>query len=87
MNIDFSNQAWQDYLFWQENDKKTLKKINHLIKDIGRNHYEGLGKPEALKGSLSGYWSRRIDECHRIVYRIDNEKIIIVQCRSHYGDK
>ena len=87
MNIDFSNQAWQDYLFWQENDKKTLKKINHLIKYIGRNHYEGLGKPEALKGSLSGYWSRHIDECHRIVYRIDNEKIIIVQCRSHYGGK
>ena len=79
--------AWEDYLYWQKQDKKTLKRINQLLKDIDRNGNSGIGKPEPLKGDLSGYWSRRIDEINRLVYRISNNRIEILQCRSHYKDK
>ena len=84
----FSDDAWEDYLFWQVQDKKTLQRINALIKDIERNGNAGIGKPEPLRGSLSGYWSRRIDEQNRLVYRILDSGIIAIHtCRSHYGDK
>lgn len=79
--------AWEDYLYWQKQDKKTLKRINNLIQDIDRNGYDGIGKPEALTGNLQGYWSRRIDEKHRLVYRIKNNRIEILQCRTHYHQK
>ena len=80
--------AWADYRFWQTQDKKTLKRINMLIKDIERNGNEGIGKPERLKENLSGLWSRRIDERHRLVYSIsDNGDIQIAQCRGHYSDE
>lgn len=84
MKLLFSENAWEDYLFWQKTDKKTLKRINKLIKDIQRNKYEGLGKPEALKHNLSGYWSRRITNEHRIVYKIENDSALIAQLRYHY---
>jgi len=87
MNLDFTPQAWEDYIYWQQHDKKTLKKLNALIKDVLRHPYEGIGKPEALKGDLSGFWSRRIDGKHRIVYRIAEDRCQIVQCRGHYGDE
>lgn len=77
--------AWEDYLYWQMQDKKTLRRINQLIQDIERNGYSGIGKPEPLKGDLQGYWSRRIDESNRLVYRIKEDRIEILQCRSHYG--
>ena len=83
----WDDYAWEHYLYLQSKDKKTLKRINLLIKDIDRNGYDGIGKPEALTGSLKGYWSRRIDEKNRIVYRINENKIEILQCRTHYGDK
>jgi len=84
MKLLFSENAWEDFLFWQKTDKKTLKRINKLIKDIQRNKYEGLGKPEALKHNLSGFWSRRITNEHRIVYKIENNSILIAQLRYHY---
>lgn len=87
MNKIWSDEAWEDYLHWQTQDKKTLKRIHLLIKDIDRNGYEGIGKPEPLLGNLSGYWSRRIDDRNRIVYRIENNMIYIAQCGSHYKDK
>jgi toxin YoeB len=80
-------EAWEDYLYWQTQDKKTLKKINNLIKDIDRNGYSGIGKPEPLIGDLSGWWSRRIDETNRIIYRISNGNIEISQCKGHYNDR
>lgn len=83
----FTHDAWEDYCYWQTQDKKTLKRINLLIKDIDRNGYEGIGKPEPLIGNYSGYWSRRIDDFNRIVYRIENGIIRIVQCGSHYREK
>jgi len=82
----WSDEAWEDYLYWQNQDKKTLKRINLLIQDIDRNGYKGLGKPEALSGNLSGFWSRRIDDKNRIVYRIRNKNLEIAQCGSHYRD-
>ncbi len=84
MKLLFSENAWEDYLFWQKTDKKTLKRINKLIKDILRNKYEGIGKPEALKHNLSGFWSRRITNEHRIVYKIENNSVLIAQLRYHY---
>ncbi len=84
MKLLFSENAWEDYLFWQKTDKKTLKRINKLIKDIQRNKYEGLGKPEALKHNLSGFWSRRITNEHRIIYKIENNFVLIAQLRYHY---
>jgi toxin YoeB len=83
----FKEQSWSDYLYWQTQDRKTLKKINQLLVDIERNGYEGLGKPEPLKGELSGWWSRRIDGTNRIVYRLTDDSVEILQCRNHYEDK
>ena len=83
-NFIFSEDAWGDYLYWQSQDKKTLKRINLILQDISRSGYEGIGKPEPLKGDLSGYWSRRIDDCNRIVYRIREGNIEIIQCKGHY---
>jgi len=80
----FSDSAWADYLYWQETDKKILKRINRLLKDIDRNKYEGIGKPEPLKGDYSSWWSRRIDGTHRLVYRIKNDVIEIYECKGHY---
>ena len=80
----WSDHAWEDYLYWQNQDKKILKRINQLIKDIDRNGYEGIGKPEPLKYELQGYWSRRIDDEHRLIYRIVDNNIEIVSCRLHY---
>lgn len=87
MNKTFSDQAWEDYLHWQKQDKKTLNKINSLLKDIDRNKYTGIGKPEPLIGNLSGFWSRRIDDKNRLIYRISNDVIEIAQCKTHYNDK
>jgi len=88
MNKIWADKAWEDYLYWQFQDKKTLKRINELVKDIERNGLgNGIGKPEPLSRSFAGYWSRRIDEKNRIVYKIENNQIIIVQCGSHYRDK
>jgi len=86
MIVGFASKAWEDYIYWQKNDKKILNRINLLIKDIVRNPYDenGLGKPEKLKGNLSGYFSRRITAEHRLVYTLKNDLIIIVQCRYHY---
>jgi len=80
----FTDIAWEDYLYWQTTDKKILKKINELIKDIDRNGNDGIGKPEPLKHELEGLWSRRISPTHRLVYKITDEKIYILQCRGHY---
>ena len=80
----WQEEAWEDYLYWQTQDRKTLKRINLLIQDIERHPFEGLGKPEPLKYDLSGYWSRRIDDTNRIVYRINNDVLEISQCRTHY---
>lgn len=80
----FAKQAWEDYLYWQKTDKKTLKRINTLIKDISRNPFEGVGKPEPLKHALSGYWSRRINDADRIVYKIKDDSLFIAQLRYHY---
>ena len=84
MNILFTDEAWSDYIFWQKNDKKILKKINELIKAILREPFEGIGKPEPLKYQLAGFWSRRIDLEHRLVYRIENNQLEIISCRYHY---
>ena len=85
-NLSFSPAAWDDYLYWQTQDKKTLKRINQLLKDIQRNSFEGIGKPEPLKNQ-EGCWSRRIDEKNRLVYFINSDKdILIVSCRGHYEE-
>ena len=81
------DEAWEDYVSWQSEDKKTLKRINALLKDIERSNFDGLGKPEPLKGELSGFWSRRIDATNRLVYRIKAGRLDILSCRTHYGDK
>ena len=83
----WADAAWDDYLYWQSQDRKTLCKINQLIRDIERNGYDCIGRPEPLKGDLSGFWSVRIDGCNRIVFRINGEILEIVQCGSHYRDK
>ena len=87
MNKLWQDEAWKDYVYWQTQDKKTLKRINQLLQDISRNGYDGIGKPEPLRGDLSSWWSRRIDDTNRLIYRINNGIIEIAQCRSHYGDK
>ena len=84
MNLVWSDKSWEDYISWQSTDKKVLKKINSLIKDIKRNPFEGIGKPEPLKYELAGCWSRRITNEHRLVYEIDDGKINIVSCKYHY---
>ena len=79
--------AWEDYMYWQTQDRKTLKKINRLLEDISRNGYDCTGKPEPLKGEFSGFWSVRIDEKNRIVFRIEDNVVELLQCGSHYRDK
>lgn len=86
INLTFLPEAWDDYVYWQGQDKKVLKRINLLIKDMMRDAYSGIGKPEPLKGSLSGWWSRRIDSANRIVYRLDDNLLVIAECRTHYGE-
>ncbi|MCI8352751.1 MAG: Txe/YoeB family addiction module toxin [Clostridia bacterium] len=83
--IAFTNEAWEDYCYWQRQDKKTLKRINILLEDIKRNEFAGIGKPEPLKNNLTGFWSRRIDEINRLVYKINNNQIEIIQCKGHYN--
>jgi len=80
----WTDDAWKDYIYWQTQDKKTLKRINDLLKDIDRHPFSGIGKPEPLKGNKQGYWSRRIDDANRIVYKIAENQIVIVQCGGHY---
>ena len=87
MRIDFTVSGWSDYLYWQFQDKKTLRRINKLIEDIIRNGNDGIGKPEALVGDFAGWYSRRIDDKNRLVYRIVSDNIEILQCRNHYDDK
>ncbi|WP_374419452.1 Txe/YoeB family addiction module toxin [Chromobacterium sp.] len=84
MQIKFDDSAWEDYLCWQQNSKPTLKRINALIKDIQRNPFEGIGKPEPLKHQFAGFWSRRIDDEHRLVYAVQSDALTILQCRYHY---
>lgn len=85
--ITFAEDAWEEYLYWQTQDKKTLKKINSLLKEIQRTPFEGAGKPELLKGDFSGVWSRRINDKDRLVYRFENDIVIVEQCKGHYDDK
>ncbi len=85
MKLLWEERGWDDYCYWQSQDKKTLKRINMLIKDIQRNSFEGIGKPEPLKDNLSGFWSRRIDEANRIVYTITDNSILIIACKGHYN--
>ena len=84
MIFSFSDDAWEDYLHWQQNDKKILKKINRLIKEIQRDPFEGIGEPEPLKYNWSGYWSRRITIEHRLIYKVHDDTLMIAQCRYHY---
>ncbi|MCY1714656.1 Txe/YoeB family addiction module toxin [Caproiciproducens galactitolivorans] len=85
-SLIFLPEAWDDYIYWQENDKKTLRRINLLLQDISRSAFVGIGKPEPLQGNLSGWWSRRIDDTNRIVYRVQGDgKIEIAQCKGHYS--
>ena len=86
-NVQFSREAWEDFSYWLTEDRKTIKRIMQLIKDIKRNGYCGIGKPEPLSEDLGGYWSRRIDDKNRIVYKIEGDVIQISQCGSHYRDK
>jgi len=87
MNRIWTDESWEEYVYWQTQDRKTLRRINALIKDINRNGYSGIGNPEPLSGNLSGFWSRRIDEKNRLIYRIKDGNIEIAQCGSHYSDK
>lgn len=82
----FLPEGWEDYLYWQTQDRKTLRRINALIKDIQRSPFEGIGKPEPLRENRSGWWSRRIDDVNRIVYKVDAGRIVIAQCRTHYSN-
>ncbi|MGE0051420.1 MAG: Txe/YoeB family addiction module toxin [Arcobacter sp.] len=84
MNLIFSDKAWDEYMYWQQTDKLILKKINQLIRDIKREPFDGIGKPEPLKYELSGFWSRRISDEHRLVYEVSESYIAIVSCRFHY---
>lgn len=83
-NIRFTADAWDDYVYWKTQDKKTLRRINDLIKSAQRTPFEGIGKPEALKENLSGFWSRRIDDTNRLVYEVTDAEISIISCRYHY---
>lgn len=84
--IQWDFDAWEDYLYWQVQDKKILKRINQLVRDISRNPFEGIGKPEPLKGNLAGFWSRRIDAEHRLVYTVEGNNVLIFSCKGHYND-
>ena len=83
-SLQFTDECWSDYLYWQDQDKRTLKRINLLIKDAQRDPFTGIGKPEPLRGNLSGCWSRRIDETNRLVYRVDGDALTVLSCRYHY---
>ncbi|HZW14449.1 MAG TPA: Txe/YoeB family addiction module toxin [Noviherbaspirillum sp.] len=83
-NLIFTPDAWDNYLYWQSQDKKTLRRINELIRDTQRSPFEGIGKPEPLKGNLTGFWSRRIDETNRLVYEVTDSEIAVISCRYHY---
>jgi toxin YoeB len=82
--LAWTDEAWKDYIYWQAQDKKTLKRINRLINDTMRQPFEGIGKPEPLRENLSGFWSRRIDDTNRLVYAVDDDSITIISCRYHY---
>ena len=82
--LAWTNAAWADYLWWQGQDRKTLQRINRLIADTMRSPFEGLGKPEALKENLTGFWSRRVDQTHRLVYAVEDTRATIISCRFHY---
>jgi toxin YoeB len=82
--LTFTPDGWDDYLYWQTQDKKTLKRINHVLREILREPFTGIGKPEPLRENLTGYWSRRIDDTHRLVYAIEEQAIIVLACRYHY---
>jgi len=84
MRIIWYEEAWDDYIYWQTQDRKTLKRINMLLQDIGRNGNQGIGKPEPLRYEVQGYWSRRIDGVNRLVYKVTGDTVEIVQCRTHY---
>lgn len=84
--LQWDFDAWNEYLYWQTQDKKILKRINQLLKDIRRNPFEGIGKPEPLRGNLTGFWSRRIDSEHRLVYAVEEETVLIFSCRGHYDN-
>lgn len=84
MRLIFSDEAWEDYLYWQQQDKRMVERINKLIKEVQREPFAGIGKPEPLKHALAGYWSRRITDEHRMVYKIDGESVLIAQLRYHY---
>ena len=84
--LQWDFDAWEDYLYWQTQDKKILKRINQLIKDINREPFKGIGKPEPLKGNLSGFWSRRIDDEHRLIYSVEDNSVFIFSCRNHYDN-
>lgn len=86
MRVSFSENAWQDYLSWVSGDKRILRKINELIREIQRTPYQGKGKPEPLKFDLSGFWSRRIDREHRLVYKVRDDELIIYSCKYHYDE-
>ena len=86
MQKAWTDDAWKDYLYWQKHDKKTMQRINGILKDIDRQPFSGIGKPEPLKGDKQGYWSRRIDEANRIVYKVERDQIVITQCGGHYDD-
>ncbi len=85
-SIRWSDHSWDDYVYWQSQDKKTLKRINALVKDCQRDPYEGIGKPEPLRGDLDGWWSRRIDDKNRLIYQVNDETVSIAGCRDHYDD-
>jgi toxin YoeB len=87
MDRAFTEEAWEDYLYWTTQDKKTWKKLNDLIKDCCRSPFEGIGHPEPLKGDYTGWWSRKIDEKNRLIYRVEDSRLVILQCRTHYGDR
>ena len=84
MKLVFSDHAWEDYLYWQKNDRKMLERINQLIQEVKREPFSGMGKPEQLKHALSGFWSRRITDEHRMVYRVETEALLVAQLRHHY---
>lgn len=84
MKKNWFDKAWEDYLYWQFQDKKTLKRINQLLKDVERSAEDGIGKPEPLKGNLTGFWSRRIDDTNRLVYRVNGDVIDVISCKGHY---
>lgn len=86
-SIEWIDYAWDDYVYWQTEDRKTLKRINALIKDISRSSFEGIGEPEPLKANYSGYWSRRIDKFNRIVYKVEEDRILIFACKGHYESR